>query len=132
MKDGFYTGHYYPSPDYQPGIGQSPDWAKTNLSDLLGSLKKYEPETVRIEGEKSLQIKMVVPESSRSNFVVEVKTGRIFVSHKVEKETVITKNFKASVVFEGDFNTNSATAKYKDGVLTVEIPKEKPNKISVE
>jgi HSP20 family molecular chaperone IbpA len=130
-----FTGHYYPSPNSkQSQTGNIPEWAEghTAIDDLMRSLVKHEPQKVsKLEKEK-LVVKIVVPESSRENFVVEVKEGRLFVTHKVKKETEITKNFETSVLFEGSFVTNSAKARYEAGVLTVEIPREKPKQISVE
>lgn len=133
-----YNGHAYPSPnfkvdkDFTPP-GWEPTVTSAYLDEVFKGFRKHEPQIDRKETEESVSVKIVAVESARENFDVVIKEGLLIVTHKVNKETALTKNFVQKYSLTGGIlKLGSATASYKDGVLTVEIPKKEPKQISVE
>lgn len=134
-----YNGHYYPSPNktiVNPNF--YPNWAngvKNTDQDywdrLLSGLKQHEPQTHTEETEEAVILKVVAPESTKENFEVEIKDSMLRVTHRVKKETALSKSFEKKFLLKGTMRLGSATASYEGGVLTVEIPKVKPKQISV-
>lgn len=126
-KLNYYDGHHYPSPSWHNHTLPS------NTTDLLSQLLKHVPESEIVETEEVYTVRILAPESDKSNFHVEVKDGQLIVTHKVKKQTAFSKNFEKKFLLQGHvFRLGSARASYKEGILTVEIPKIKPKEISVE
>lgn len=109
------------------------DGALADLMKMFEVPKRedYKPIVAGANTEHAFILKVVAPETSKENFVVEVKNLKLFIEHKAKNETVINRSFSFSKSLDPNLVTNSTTASYNDGVLTVEIPKEKPKKISV-
>jgi HSP20 family molecular chaperone IbpA len=75
-----------------------------------------------------------VPGAKREEITVEVKATRVFVTYKAKnkKNSLLPDFEKSYVVLDSDFNTDKATSKLADGVLTVTIPKVQTKSISID
>lgn len=104
------------------------------LNDDFTSLQEATPAVNIIEKENSYSLEMRAPGLSKSDFKIELDQDLLTISYQKNEEKSETnekfikrefssKSFKRTFTVNEDLKVEEIAAKYENGILTVDIPK---------
>lgn len=107
---------------------QPVQYSKPNTATMAAQQSKW-PAVNISEDEKAYHIRLATPGMSRSDFDIQLENNRLLVKGNVSEEkstdqfTFIKRDFEKSFLISDKIDTDQITARSKDGILSITLPK---------
>jgi len=102
-----------------------------SMPTFSSDLKYTKDEYYVSSDEKQYLLEIPMPGISKENLKVDVEEGMLVVQATATIKSKAVKSIKKSWYIDESIDTSNITAKLDNGLLTVSLPKSKPNKKSV-
>lgn len=96
-----------------------------------GDLKYNKDEYYVSSDDKQYTLEMSMPGISKENLKIDVEEGMLVVQATTTSKSRAVKNVKKSWYIDENIDASNIAAKLENGLLTVILPKSKPNKKSI-